>query len=38
MGTDFLAEAEQYLQTHQFETGSGIRLASLQATLLLYER
>ena len=38
MGTHFLAEAEQHLRTHQFETGSGIRLASIQATLLLYER
>lgn len=38
MGTYFLAEAEEHLRTHQFETGSGIRLASIQATLLLYER
>lgn len=38
MGTYFLTEAEQHLRTHQFETGSGIRLASIQATLLLYER
>lgn len=38
MGTKFLAEAEQHLQTHQFESGTNVRLASLQATLLLYER
>lgn len=38
MGTHFLAEAEQHLRTHQFETGSGIRISSIQATLLLYER
>ncbi|KAL3474810.1 fungal-specific transcription factor domain-containing protein [Aspergillus californicus] len=37
-GTDFLAEAEKHLQGNQFEKGSVIRLASLQATLLLYER
>ncbi|KAI9035129.1 transcription factor domain-containing protein [Aspergillus affinis] len=38
MGTKFLAVAEQLLQTHQFESGTNVRLASLQATLLLYER
>ncbi|KAL2830475.1 fungal-specific transcription factor domain-containing protein [Aspergillus cavernicola] len=37
-GTDFLAEAEKYLQSNMFEKGSVIRLASIQATLLLYER
>ncbi|KAL4976891.1 hypothetical protein BDW66DRAFT_159327 [Aspergillus desertorum] len=37
-GTDFLAEAERHLQNHRFEKGSVVRLASLQATLLLYER
>ncbi|GKZ24426.1 hypothetical protein AbraIFM66951_010482 [Aspergillus brasiliensis] len=37
-GADFLAEAERHLQSHQFEKGGDIRLASLQAHLLLYER
>ncbi|KAL5045865.1 hypothetical protein BDW71DRAFT_197894 [Aspergillus fruticulosus] len=37
-GTDFLAEAERHLQNNRFEKGSIVRLASLQATLLLYER
>jgi len=37
-GAHFLAEAEQHLRSRQFESGSDIRLASLQATLLLYER
>ncbi|KAL4993504.1 fungal-specific transcription factor domain-containing protein [Aspergillus recurvatus] len=37
-GTDFLAEAERHLQNNLFEKGSTVRLASLQATLLLYER
>ncbi|KAL4924206.1 uncharacterized protein BDV17DRAFT_284853 [Aspergillus undulatus] len=37
-GTDFLAEAERHLQTYRFEKGCIVRLASLQATLLLYER
>ncbi|KAJ5642809.1 pathway-specific regulatory protein [Penicillium lividum] len=35
-GAHFLAEAEWHLRSHQFESGSDIRLASLQATLLLY--
>ncbi|PLB53597.1 pathway-specific regulatory protein [Aspergillus steynii IBT 23096] len=38
MGTQFLAEAEQHMQMHQFESGTDVRLASVQATLLLYER
>lgn len=37
-GAHFLAEAEWHLKSHQFESGSDIRLASLQATLLLYGR
>ncbi|KAL4903061.1 hypothetical protein BDW74DRAFT_56167 [Aspergillus multicolor] len=37
-GTDFLAEAEMHLRKNRFEKGSIVRLASLQATLLLYER
>lgn len=37
-GTDFLAEAERHMQNNRFEKGSIVRLASLQATLLLYER
>jgi hypothetical protein len=37
-GTDFLAEAERHLQNNRFEKGSVVRLASIQATLLLYER
>ncbi|KAJ5601305.1 hypothetical protein N7510_010839 [Penicillium lagena] len=37
-GAHFLAEAERHLKSHQFESGSDIRLASLQASLLLYER
>ncbi|KAL5343576.1 hypothetical protein BJX70DRAFT_393636 [Aspergillus crustosus] len=37
-GTDFLAEAEQHLKDARFEKGSVVRLASLQASLLLYER
>ncbi|KAJ5542906.1 pathway-specific regulatory protein [Penicillium sp. DV-2018c] len=37
-GAAFLAEAESYISAYSFERGSGTRLASLQATLLLYER
>ncbi|CAG7926144.1 unnamed protein product [Penicillium olsonii] len=37
-GAAFLAEAESYMRTHSFERGGGTRLATLQATLLLYER
>ncbi|KAJ5143224.1 pathway-specific regulatory protein [Penicillium bovifimosum] len=37
-GAAFLAEAESYMSAYSFERGSGTRLASLQATLLLYER
>ncbi|KAL3430981.1 hypothetical protein BDV09DRAFT_188809 [Aspergillus tetrazonus] len=37
-GTDFLAEAERHLQNNRFEKGPVVRLASIQATLLLYER
>ncbi|KAE8401005.1 pathway-specific regulatory protein [Aspergillus pseudonomiae] len=37
-GRNFLAEAERYLPSHQLEKGGGIRLASLQGALLLYER
>ncbi|CAG8072268.1 unnamed protein product [Penicillium salamii] len=37
-GAAFLAEAEGYMRTHFFERGGGTRLATLQATLLLYER
>lgn len=37
-GTHFLAEAERHLKSHQFESGSDVRIASLQASLLLYER
>ncbi|KAL4803804.1 fungal-specific transcription factor domain-containing protein [Aspergillus unguis] len=37
-GTDFLAEAERHLQSNRFEKGSFVPLATLQATLLLYER
>lgn len=37
-GTDFLAEAERHMKSNHFEKGSIVRLASLQATLLLYER
>ncbi|KAL4779790.1 fungal-specific transcription factor domain-containing protein [Aspergillus varians] len=37
-GTDFLAEAERHMQSNHFEKGSIVPLASLQATLLLYER
>ncbi|OQE17676.1 hypothetical protein PENFLA_c023G08397 [Penicillium flavigenum] len=37
-GADFLAEAESYVRVNSFERGNGIRLATLQATLLLYER
>ncbi|KAL4882556.1 hypothetical protein BJY04DRAFT_206827 [Aspergillus karnatakaensis] len=37
-GTDFLAEAERLLKDSRFEKGSVVRLASLQASLLLYER
>ncbi|KAJ5935953.1 pathway-specific regulatory protein [Penicillium verhagenii] len=33
-GAQFLAEAEWHLRSHQFESGSDTRLASLQATLL----
>lgn len=38
MSTKFLAEAERHLGAHQFDRGSVVRLASLQAALLLYER
>ncbi|KAF7618508.1 pathway-specific regulatory protein [Aspergillus flavus] len=37
-GRNFLAEAERYLPSHQLEKGGGVRLASLQGALLLYER
>ncbi|KAJ5788218.1 pathway-specific regulatory protein [Penicillium paradoxum] len=37
-GAAFLAEAEKYMSSHSFERGSDIRLATLQAILLLYER
>ncbi|KAJ5176127.1 pathway-specific regulatory protein [Penicillium canariense] len=37
-GAHFLAEAEWHLRSHQIEGRSDTRLASLQATLLLYER
>lgn len=37
-GAAFLAEAEGYMRTHSFERGGDTRLATLQATLLLYER
>ncbi|KAL2784250.1 pathway-specific regulatory protein [Aspergillus keveii] len=36
-GTDFLAEAERYLENSRFQKGSVVRLASLQATIILYE-
>lgn len=38
MSTKFLAEAERHLRPHQFDRGPTVRLASLQAALLLYER
>ncbi|KAJ5890291.1 pathway-specific regulatory protein [Penicillium tannophilum] len=37
-GAHFLAEAESYLKSHQTDGRGDIRLASLQASLLLYER
>lgn len=37
-GAHFLAEAESCLMKHQLEGRGEIRLSSLQATLLLYER
>lgn len=37
-GTDFLAEAERYLEHCRYQKGSVVRLASLQATIILYER
>ncbi|OQD85778.1 hypothetical protein PENANT_c009G07148 [Penicillium antarcticum] len=37
-GADFLTEAEGYMRLYSFDRGSGTRLATLQATLLLYER
>ncbi|RAH78941.1 hypothetical protein BO86DRAFT_402285 [Aspergillus japonicus CBS 114.51] len=37
-GADFLAEAERHMKRHQFERGNDIRLPTLQAILLLYER
>ncbi|KAF5861190.1 hypothetical protein ETB97_000503 [Aspergillus alliaceus] len=37
-GRKFLAEAERYLPSYQLEKGEGVRLASLQGALLLYER
>ncbi|EAW14949.1 transcription factor domain-containing protein [Aspergillus clavatus NRRL 1] len=37
-GSDFLAEAERLMPSYQLERGRSVRLASLQATLLLYER
>ncbi|KAH2331674.1 hypothetical protein KXV44_006101 [Aspergillus fumigatus] len=37
-GSDFLAEAERHMHGYQLERGRSVRLASLQATLLLYER
>ncbi|KAI9376632.1 pathway-specific regulatory protein [Aspergillus egyptiacus] len=37
-GTDFLAEAERHLQSNRYEKGHVVRLATLQATLLMYER
>ncbi|KAF7155930.1 hypothetical protein CNMCM6106_007842 [Aspergillus hiratsukae] len=37
-GSDFLAEAERHMHSYQLERGRNVRLASLQATLLLYER
>ncbi|RHZ46923.1 transcription factor domain-containing protein [Aspergillus thermomutatus] len=37
-GSDFLAEAERHMHSYQLERGKNVRLASLQATLLLYER
>ncbi|KAL2832733.1 pathway-specific regulatory protein [Aspergillus pseudoustus] len=36
-GTDFLAEAEKYLENSRYQKGSVVRLASLQATIILYE-
>ncbi|KAL3465745.1 pathway-specific regulatory protein [Aspergillus heterothallicus] len=36
-GTDFLAEAERYLENSRYQKGSVVRLASLQATIILYE-
>ncbi|KAJ5748912.1 pathway-specific regulatory protein [Penicillium nucicola] len=35
-GAEFLAEAEGYMRLYAFDRGSGTRLATLQATLLLY--
>ncbi|KAJ5110686.1 pathway-specific regulatory protein [Penicillium argentinense] len=37
-GAHFLAEAESYLSSHQFQSRNDVRLSSLQAILLLYER
>ncbi|KAJ5595139.1 pathway-specific regulatory protein [Penicillium hispanicum] len=37
-GSHFLAEAESHLRSHQYESRNDIRLSSLQAILLLYER
>lgn len=37
-GAHFLAEAEGYLKSYQMDGRGDIRLASLQASLLLYER
>ena len=37
-GADFLAEVESYMNVYSFERGSGTHLATIQATLLFYER